>query len=885
MPVPGESVRLLVGPAGIGKTRLASEFARVLTLEGATTVAWGHCWDGGGAPPYWPWTQVVRSLLDTASGTDLAHLVLAEPAGADRFELFDGVAAVVAAAATTQPVIVVLDDLHDADGPSLLLTRFVARQLQHERVLIVATHRPVDAGERPEVAEHLAVLGRMGCGLALPGLDLTDVASMLEDPRRAAQVHAVTGGNPLHVTQVRSAAADPRADEADPAEGLRQAVRARIEALDASTRAVVHAAAVLGTRFNIEDLTNLVGRGDVERMLGVVDGQDLVTVVASGQGSFAHPLLAEVALLTLDVDHRYDLHRRAASLMVDDARRIGELAHHLLRAGPEARGDAIAACVRGAASASVALAHEDAAGLYRQALDAIVGSDSFGEQRLKLLLGLGETCWRSGQLAASDAAYEEAWEVASALGDPASLARAALRSGIRYYFTEGEASPWLDRSRAALEAQPPGATVTKALLLADLSTRHVTTDHAEEGQRLAAEALSLAREMGSPLAIGSALVAQQVSALGPSTLQRRIRAAHEILACAEEADDYRLKIHGRFLAMGALLERGDIRALDVELSTLHGLVDDLGEPRYTRFVSWFQCTRALFAGDAAQAERIAETCLSASQLVGDPDGLRVYGGQLGVARWLQGRILEMEGVFASMRSEDPAEALWPATLAWIWADQGQLDAARGALATLPDLRSVPETMHWLLTMAATGDAAATVGTDEQVESVWSQLVPYADRMVPIAMGAATWGTVAKPLGRLALRLGRIDDGLAHLEAAVSICAQLGARPWLIDAQLELASALARHRPGDERTEPLLSEATSAARHLGLQAMLDRAKALAASEPSIATQRARPVPLGDATTPRRKAPQVNVLGTFEVVAPDGTVARWSPARRASCSRSS
>src|SRR5690606_12727791 len=91
--------------------------------------------------------------------------------------------------------------------------------------------------------------------------------------------------------------------------------------------------------------------------------------------------------------------------------------------------------------------------------------------------------------------------------------------------------------------------------------------------------------------------------------------------------------------------------------------------------------------------------------------------------------------------------------------------------------------------------------------LWEALLPYADRMVPIAMGAACWGTVAHRLGALALRLGHVEEGLAHLEQAISLCARLGARPWLAEAQLSLAAALldAGHAvPG--RVSQLVAEA-------------------------------------------------------------------------------
>ena len=158
---------LLVGEPGIGKSRLAEELIAQARARGARVLV-GRCWEAGGAPAYWPWVQSLRPYLrDTdadslrsqlrGGAADLARLfpelrdLLAdlppapqlESEGA-RFRLFDSMTAFLKSAAARRPLVLVLDDLHAADEPSLLLLQFVARALGESRLLIVGAYRDVD---------------------------------------------------------------------------------------------------------------------------------------------------------------------------------------------------------------------------------------------------------------------------------------------------------------------------------------------------------------------------------------------------------------------------------------------------------------------------------------------------------------------------------------------------------------------------------------------------------------------------------------------------------------------------------------------------------------------------------------------------------------------
>jgi predicted ATPase len=225
---------LLSGEPGIGKSRLADEVA--IEASGApATVVWGCCWEAGGAPAYWPWVQPLRSLvrrlpqerLESHLGGGVSHFaeILPElrrrfrglpPAPATdpetaRFRLFEAVSGFLRSSARAEPLVIVLDDLHVADTPSLLLLQFLAGQLQDAPVLLICAYRDTELTEGHPLASTLAELLRHRGTRRVPlgGLSEQEVASFIDLTAGvappvgvAAKVHADTDGNPLFVGEV-----------------------------------------------------------------------------------------------------------------------------------------------------------------------------------------------------------------------------------------------------------------------------------------------------------------------------------------------------------------------------------------------------------------------------------------------------------------------------------------------------------------------------------------------------------------------------------------------------------------------------------------------------------------------------------------------------------
>jgi len=857
------SVAVIAGQVGIGKTRLAHEVARRAADAGATVV-WGRCWDEGATRPYWPWVQIVRALRQGERGSDLAELVLGVAGVADRMELFDATSQVIEDTAARAPLVVVIDDLHHADAASVALLRFVADRITPLPVMILATQRPL-SDERPEVIIELDLLTRKVGGIELRGLGVDEVADLIQDEPSALRVHAATGGNPLFVREVaRLPELDAVVDGS-----LREVVRRRLDTLDDQTADVLSAMAVLGPDASIAAVADLVGAGDIDAQLSTARSADLVADDDDEGPQIAHAVIGEAALDRLDDRRRQQYHAAAATFLAQLDGRGSDVARHLLAAGPQHRAAGVEAARAAAMAASNTLASEDAADLLEAAIAALVLENEHDERvHLELLLELGNHARRANRLRDSDRAYDEAWDLALVVGDHQAIARAALRSGIRYYFSGDHDVTEVPRMRTALDALPSGPSVLRARLLANLSLKLIAVDPVAS-RRAALDALAMAEQSGDRTTLGYVLLADQISALGPATLSTRLETARQMIAIAHDAADSGLLVQGRFLLMGALLEHGDLRGLDHELAAQLKVLDTLGDVRAMRHSLWFRCMRALLDGRVADAEELANECFQLSVELDDADGIGVLGGQLGIVRWIQGRLLEMEPLYLERRAAEPDEPLWSAVLAYVWAHHGRLDAARGALATLPPLDEIAEGQFWLLTMVTHGEAAVIVGDVAGMEAVRDMLLPYADRVVPIAMGAALWGSVARLLGLISIALGQRDEGVHFLRRGVAVARRLGARPWLVEAQLDLADALGDvPEPDLDEIAQILFEAASTADDLGLQVLAARAGRLRDRFEGHLSQHSL-----DAAVQRR-APSVAVLGGLEVHSAGGELASWS-----------
>ena len=878
-------VVLLGGEPGIGKTRLLDELGVRARARGVLPL-WGRCWEEGGAPAYWPWVQMVRAGLrhdDPAHvvatignqavllGTLVPELRAAPPAprtvlpaaGLEseqrRFALFDAVASFFRAIAARKRVLVLLDDVHAADGPSLRLLAFLARELHDAAVLVVGAHRLAGLRASPILTETLAEVAREGAAVQLGGLPERDVARFIEvraGVRPATGVVAdlcrQTGGNPFFLDEVvRLLIADGRLTRAGGLTGarlgvpvrVRDTIERRLEPLSAECRALLCAAAVVGHEFTLQQLTVITCTAPAAA-LGLLDEALAAGIVgraaSGGIFRFVHILFREFLYESLPDTERSALHGRFGSFLENQAG-IGaaplpaELAHHFLEA-VEGSGEverAVLYARRAAAEAMSRLAYEEAVGLCERALEALaLGTSPDGSTRADLLIDLGEAHQRTGAVEAARRAFRDAAELARHAEPGRSgrlLARAALGfSGLGPEVgpVDGTAVALLEDALATLD---PSASVLRARLLARLASELTYAAGDTRRYQLSEQAVAMAERAGDPATLGYTLTQRLVVLMEPGHVEERRTLASAILSLGQRTGDREMAAEGRGWRLTAQLERGDLAGVDQDLDALNQLAEETRHPHYRWLAAMFRAMRALLAAHFEDAERLAAEALAIGERVGDPNAPVAYGSQLYVLRWGQGRLAELEPLMAGFVAQHASAPVWESATALMYALLGRASAARPRFESACDeFMCLPRDVTWLPHLGLLGEACAVLGDTKRAAVLHPLLTPFVDLTLIAGPGGASFGAAARIAGLLSATLGRQDEAIAHLDHAVEVNERAGALAWLTQSLHDRAAALlARDGPRDRESAAVsLARARALALRLGMQGIATAGDALA-----------------------------------------------------------
>ncbi|HEX8066026.1 MAG TPA: protein kinase [Thermoleophilaceae bacterium] len=880
---------MLVGEPGIGKTRTALELVTYSRLRGARVLI-GRAHEAEGAPAYWPWVQVARAYIaergagelaaDMGPGAaDIAQVVpelhqvipdLAEPPTSDpeqaRFRLFDSITTFLRNASRREPLVIVLDDLHWADAPSLLLLEFLARELSGSRLLVIGTYRDVELSRRHPLSHVLAELARESLVERVPlrGLTRADVARFIEvtasirpPDRLVRAVHDETEGNPFFVSEIVSLLASedrlgPDTDLSDVLvtipQGVREVVGRRLDRLSQDCNWVLSAASVVGRQLPVDVLAPVVcdevqsevphraGEVSRERLLEVLDeavAARLVHPDGPGRYSFSHALVREALYEELGVTRRVRLHRRVGETLErlygeDPDEHLDELAHHFLEAQDLDR--AVDYSIRAADRAMSLLAYEEAADLFGRALQAFeLRGAASGEDQARLHNCLGEAQSRAGDSRQAKDTFYRAADAARRAGAGWELAQAALGVARKLEIGVIERS-LIELIEEALEAIGSDQPALRAELLASLGYA-VYFESRERADALTREAVDLARDVEDGHALAGALAARHYVSWGPERLEERLQVASELIEVATRSGDRDLAVEGRGLRLVDELERGNMAAADAELEAYAREAKELRQPNYLRIAKIRGSMRALLAGRLDEAGELFDATTpeleTASRML-DPNTLQAGAVVLFELHRLRGRLGELRDPFERFAEHYPAVPAWRCALALVQLEAGDPETAAAELERLAadDFSGIPRDANWLVAMVLLSMVAARLDDRSCADKLYDLILPYADRVVVVGGGWTCVGSASHYLGRLAAMLGRTADAERHYGAALRINDGLGARPFVAETRLAYAELLAeRALPGDERVSTLVDEALEAAQEIGMAQLVERAFAL------------------------------------------------------------
>ncbi|MFP5322267.1 MAG: ATP-binding protein [Acidimicrobiia bacterium] len=859
----GRRVALVAGEAGAGKSRLVAEFARWAHADGGA-VLHGACPEGGRLP-YAPFREAVAWLLRAAAGagidvTDplrerLTTLIsppirpTGRPPVADdeRYVVADAVGELLDRLAAVAPVVLVVDDVHWADRPTLDLLDDLTRGARPERLLLVVTHRTEAADLGADARSRLADLRRRpgAANVPVPRFDETGIRAYVEAAAGhrlhvglegvVAHLAAETGGNAFFLGElwrhlieggqlVRPGGRwrlDSRFEVGSSPPTVRDVVASRLRRLPEPTRDVLDAAAVVGTVFAHDALAVATGRSAAQVLADLEPARaaGLVEPLHRGAERFAHALVRRAAYDEQPVEARHERHL-AVARAIEEVGGPGQevvVASHLLAAVPLIdRHHAVDAARAAARSVSAAGRHRDAAAALQAALDLV----DPGVARGRLLLELAEADMRAGDVAGAEAAaleahrlgadhHDDALAIDGAIVHGEAIWRAALPGDRSYEVIETA----LGRASDALDVLRLRAGRARALALSGRDAEART-----EGEAVLADA----RTTGDAETLRAAYMALLFTAWTPEATQRLLAAARDFADLAVAAGNEEWELWALDKALLGLVISGDLDGARRTAMRHHALVGRVGQPLFRVLDHQARALLAVGEGRFDEAEAEARAAHEVGAFLSGRDASGGFGVQMFSLRREQGRLDEarpMVEAVAHLHREDHA---WRPALAVLYAELGMTAEATSLLDELAAtaLRSVPRDSLWPAALVYLSEAAATVGHAATIELLRRELAPYRGTVVVAGTLLAAYGAADRYLGVLAAAAGERTEAIGHLDAALRLESSARMPVWVARTQAALGRVLADDPDGAdvERGLTLLRFAGETASRLGMAAL-------------------------------------------------------------------
>nr|WP_240482064.1 AAA family ATPase [Ruegeria marisrubri] len=860
----GETM-LLVGEAGIGKSRLLEEFLAKCVEHRTTDVVRLNCSPYFNRSAFLPVidrisqdaklqpdddegavVKKVRSLLVARQNFDVetslpVYAALVSPSAPEAKDVTSlppqeqrdlttqVLVDAIRARASVRPVLLVVEDAHWLDpSTTQLLDRFVAT-CSDIPLMVLVTHRPEWSSGWSENYSNISTIN-------LRRFDRDQVAKLINqmtgnhpEEDLLENILERTDGVPLFVEEVaRVIFTSGREASSSVPPTLQGALMARLDAVTDKAKQAALTASVIGREFDLALVRAATGQTTAEThdCLEELQRQGLVfeSGVRRGLFVFRHALIRDTAYQSMLSSTRRAQHAAVASALMTlrpaEVERSPELvARHLTEAG-----DYAAAFDRWRLATERSLARSASAEAVSHAEETVRMAKALGEglttEKIVAQTLLGRSYESIGRLQeALKILYRSAQEARS-ISDFKLFADAA------YYYSEANlmANDSIEIASAlcleAMKVLPAEEEFLRCRIMSQLSRCMILEGKFTESSVFSRQAIELAGKLGDDKAKFSVMMARFMAPLiakEKEEVQEWRSRLNEMQEVAERLGD---TDRGRNFTINLFIsaEMGDRERVERSLNELLVIGKERKHPQLHWVERHGRAMLAILDGDFDRAEALSKDAFAIGKTTHGPQVEGVYSVQMFTIRREQARLHEVAPVMKRLLDDNPEDQAWKPGFALIAAELGYLEAAQRILTEMSEAGfDLPLDAMYSTTLAYLAEVAVAVGDAKVAEEIYSLLLPYEDCTITAGVTTVCNGAAGRMLGSVAAFLGDLDVARRHFDRALELDSAMRAKPWIAHTKAEFARALRmRGRKEDVATaDQMEGEALEISRQLGM----------------------------------------------------------------------
>jgi eukaryotic-like serine/threonine-protein kinase len=875
------SVMMVVGEPGIGKTALCEQTATYVGLRGGLVLI-GHCYEKGSLSlPYLPFIEALRSYVlhkgdeelksELGSGATYVGRIISEvkerfalelpPPGdpeEDRYRLFESVTGFLKNASTVKPLLLILEDLHDADKGTLDLLNHLARHLSGFRLLIIGNYRDVEVDRTHPLSGALAELmrGSLVGRILLRGLTADELQRMLsqitgsEVPYSLSEaIYRQTEGNPLFVQEVvrylveegllnKDRPMEARVVMSIP-EGLRDVIGKRLSSLSQECNRVLSIASVIGREFDLPVLQTLAGLSEEDLYKVIEEAQNAALIEERPQTTrmiryrFTHAFFRQTLYEEIIAPRRIRLHQQVARALEEVYQNrledhAAELAEHFSYSSDSADlKKAVSYGEMAAWRAITVYAYGEAVQLLEQALkvqDVLDPEDK--AKRCDLILTLGDALLFIGdhQRVVNQEA-SQALSLAKAISDNKKASRASvlaskglLRLGTTLMVSP-EAVQWAERADRYAESD------SVERVLADVICAWVKRaggEFSSESVSLSRRALDLSSHLEDPDTYWQAAWNWLFSLGAPQHADELLSFAEELIGQSRAGVNMSTLGLALWFLVHTFLEFGQRRRADDTFVEMKALAERSRQPNLLILSMLTEAILTIWDGRLEEALAIRRRMLSLGEELGILEFAAVWAYWIIPARVHLGNAARaLENSLNGLRNQQQNAAkdinsLFCLTHLGLFSEV--VEMLERLVMNRPNINTAEDETH-ASSDSTFLEAAVLAGNRSSVDLLLHRL----DGSRILTSGLWLTTCIPRHMGGGAALLGRYEEAREHYQEAIRICTEMRFRPELALTRLQLAELLLEHYP-QEQTEAIahLDFAITEFQEMKMQPSLERA---------------------------------------------------------------